>query len=233
MADGEDFLTRARTLLGELAEFDERERIELINQLRETIHEHSPLRDEPVDFVRWVPAEQVSGNAYNPNTVAPTEKKLLEHSISEDGLTQPIVAWPTGRDLDGHVTFEVVDGFHRNLVVRNSDTVRERVHGMLPISTINSWRADEEDRMAATVRHNRARGQHAVEPIATIALNLYRRRKRAPLQYVCDELGMDEEEARRLMMQGGLGEAYADEEFSRAWDVGVQPLPLHEGDGQG
>jgi len=125
------------------------ERVATLNAIRAAFATASPFAAEPVDCVRWVPAAQVVANDYNPNSVAPPEMTLLELSIAADGFTQPIVAWNAG-DL-----YEVVDGFHRNRVGKESAEVRERLHGFLPLAVINGDRLDRGDRIAATIRHNR------------------------------------------------------------------------------
>lgn len=119
-----------------LSELPLAERVEEINRLRAEIHKHSPFASEPVDFVRWVPNTIVHANDYNPNSVAPPEMKLLEHSIMSDGYTQPIVTWPN----EG---IEVIDGFHRHRVGKESPAISTRVHGYLPIVEL---KADQQDR---------------------------------------------------------------------------------------
>ncbi len=187
--------------------------IDAINRVRRAIHSISPFRDEPVDCVQWVRSESVGANDYNPNSVAPPEMKLLEHSISEDGYTQPIVGW---RDGDA---FEVVDGFHRTRVGRESGPVRERVHGYLPLVIVNDARLDRGDRIASTIRHNRARGKHRVEAMSDIVLELKRRNWSD--SKIGRELGMDPDEVLRLVQITGLAEMFADREFSEAWEAGV------------
>ena len=190
------------------------ERVAAINEIRSLLHDKSPFRDEPVDFVRWVPADQVKANDYNPNSVAPPEMELLRHSIKEDGYTQPIVAWSDG-DL-----FEVVDGFHRNRVGKECQDVRERVHGYLPIAVTNEGRLDKGDRMAATIRHNRARGKHKVDAMSEIVMDLKRRRWSD--EKIARELGMDPDEVLRLCQVTGLAELFADRDFSEAWEADVE-----------
>lgn len=187
------------------------ERVEALNRIRAALHECSPMRSEPVDFVRWVRCGAVSANDYNPNSVAPPEMKLLEHSITEDGYTQPIVSWL--RDA----TFEVVDGFHRHRVGKESAAVRERVHGYLPTVVINGERQDKGDRMAATIRHNRARGEHRVESMADIVVELKRRFWSDAK--IATELGMEPDEVLRLTQVTGLAGLFADRSFSEAWQA--------------
>ena len=148
---------------------EEKEKIEVINSLREAIHQHSPFRLEPVDFVKWVPSEAIEANDYNPNSVAPPEMELLAHSIMQDGYTQPIVAW----DRESH--YEVIDGFHRNRVGKENEDVCKRMKGYLPITAIKQDRLDRGDRIAATIRHNRASGKHGVSTMTYIVVELKRR----------------------------------------------------------
>jgi len=188
----------------------EREKIETLNKVRRRLHEISPFEAEPVDCVIWVPCDQVEANDYNPNSVAPPEMKLLEISISEDGYTQPIVAW--GKND----YYEVVDGFHRNRVGKESETVRNRIHGYLPITLINHEREDKGDRIAATIRHNRARGKHQISAMSDIVLDLSRRNWSDAK--ISRELGMEPDEVLRLKQITGLADLFSDIEFSEAWE---------------
>lgn len=199
-------------LFSRLAELDEDTRVDAINEIRLALREHSPLKREPVDCVLWVRAEQLHANDYNPNSVAPPEMRLLQLSIMSDGYTQPIVAWP-----DGSASFEVVDGFHRNRVAREVGAVRKRVMGRLPIAVINTDRTSKEDRIAATIRHNRARGKHSVDAMADIVLDLARRNWDDAK--IAKELGMEPDEVLRLKQITGLAELFADREFSEAWEA--------------
>jgi len=187
------------------------DRIVALNSVRGILHEASPLKGEPVDLVIWTPAETVDANDYNPNAVAPPEMRLLEHSIVEDGYTQPIVTW-----LDGSRR-ETVDGFHRGLVGRQSKKVRGRTLGYLPVTTVNMDRTDRADRIASTIRHNRARGRHAVDRMSDIVLDLSRRNW--PDTKIARELGMEPDEVLRLKQITGLAEMFADREFSEAWEA--------------
>lgn len=198
-------------IFARLADLGMQDRVETLNRLRQALHEVSPFKGEPVDCVLWVPSGQVVANDYNPNSVAPPEMKLLEHSISEDGYTQPIVSWLR----EG--TFEVVDGFHRHRVGKESESVRERVHGYLPTVAINAERLDKGDRMAATIRHNRARGEHRVESMAEIVVELKRRFWSDAK--IATELGMDADEVLRLQQVTGLAGLFADRDFSEAWQA--------------
>lgn len=209
--DATGIITAARELFTRLAALGEDARMDAVNEIRAALREYSPMRDEPVDCVQWVPADQVNGNEYNPNVVAPPEMKLLSLSIRSDGFTQPIVAWPVE---DG---YEVVDGFHRHRIGKEDKAVRKRVHGRLPIAVINGDRAAREDRQASTIRHNRARGQHTVEGMSEIVVELARRGKDDA--WIGRELGLDPDEVRRLRQITGLAELFAEDEFSEAWEA--------------
>jgi ParB-like chromosome segregation protein Spo0J len=187
------------------------DRVALLNRARAALHDASPFRDEPVDLVQWVPADEVEANDYNPNAVAPPEMELLRLSIMADGYTQPIVA----NHEDSRIV--VIDGFHRNRVGKECDDVRERVSGYLPVVQIREGRADKADRMASTIRHNRARGKHQVEAMSDIVIDLKRRNWSDAK--IGKELGMDPDEVLRLAQISGLAEAFADREFSKSWDI--------------
>lgn len=199
-----------RQLVEALAGLDPDRRVKALNEIRTALHEISPMRSEPVDLVLWVRADQVEANDYNPNVTAPPEMRLLEHSILEDGYTQPVVTW-----LDGERR-ETVDGFHRGEIGRTSATVRERVQGYLPVTTINSDRVDRSDRIASTIRHNRARGKHHVDGMSQIVQELTRRRWTE--ERIGRELGMQPDEVLRLKQITGLAELFADREYSGAWE---------------
>ncbi len=207
----ENLLIECDAIFSELEQMDMQTRVEAINRIRQQLSKHSPFKSEPVDCVQWVVADQVTANDYNPNSVAPPEMKLLEHSITEDGYTQPIVSWQRNG------VFEVVDGFHRHRVGRESQAVRTRVHGYLPCVVINNERQDKSDRMAATIRHNRARGEHRVESMADIVVELKRRFWSD--QKIAVELGMDPDEVLRLTQVTGLAGLFADRSFSDAWQA--------------
>lgn len=188
------------------------ERVAEINRLRELIHANSPFKAEPIDFVRWVPTDSVHANDYNPNSVAPPEMVLLEHSIEHDGFTQPVVGW-----VDADETYEVVDGFHRTTVAKRSDAVRARLQGFMPIVAIQNKNTDRNDRVAATIRHNRARGKHKVESMSDIVVELKRRFWSD--EKISKELGMEADEVLRLQQITGLSGLFEDSEFTEAWEA--------------
>lgn len=199
-------------LIDELKAMPEDERIEALNHIRLALHEISPFRDEPVDCVLWVRADEVQANDYNPNVVAPPEMKLLVHSIEADGYTQPVVTYP--REDGIH---EVVDGFHRSRVGKEHKQVRARVRGYLPVTSIRGDRTDRENRIASTIRHNRARGRHQVDNMSEIVVELSRRNWSN--EKIGRELGMEPDEVLRLKQVSGLAEMFADRDFSQAWEI--------------
>lgn len=186
------------------------EKVEALNAAKSMLIAASPFSENPVDCVQWVLQEKVIANDYNPNSVAPPEMELLHTSIEEDGYTQPIVVW----QHDG--IYEVVDGFHRNRVGKEYADIRERIHGYLPVVVINNGRTDKGDRIASTIRHNRARGKHKVEAMSDIVLDLKKRNWSD--EKIAKELGMDADEVLRLAQIQGLAEMFADREFSQAWE---------------
>jgi len=208
---GLSIVERMKELCAEIEQLDEDEAIQVINQMKQSLHAVSPFKEEPVDCVIWVKAERVAANDYNPNAVASPEMKLLELSIDEDGYTQPIVAFPENGG------YEVVDGFHRHRVGRESKVVRKRIKGYLPVTTIRPDREGRADRIASTIRHNRARGKHQVQAMSEIVQELARRNWSDAK--IARELGMDADEVLRLKQISGLAEMFADKEFSEAWEI--------------
>ena len=159
----------------------------------------------PVYNVRAVPVEKIVANSYNPNVVAPPEMKLLELSIWEDGYTMPCVCYyDAERDC-----YELVDGYHRYLVLKTSKRIYERERGLLPVTVIEK---DLSNRMASTIRHNRARGTHNVELMSEIVAELTRARMSDP--WIMRHIGMDRDELLRLKQITGLAELFSDKEFS-------------------
>lgn len=206
-----DIKKRFKEFLEEVSDLPLDDKVEVLNQMKLDMHDISPFKSEPVDCIVWVKNELVGANDYNPNSVAPPEMELLKTSILNDGYTQPIVSW----EKDDQ--YEVVDGFHRNRVGKEYDDVRERVHGYLPLTVINGERTDKGDRMASTIRHNRARGKHKVESMADIVLELKRRNWTD--KKISKELGMDPDEVLRLTQIQGMAEMFQNSEFTEAWEV--------------
>lgn len=164
----------------------------------------------PVYKVIAVPIDKVQANDYNPNSVAPPEMELLETSIWEDGYTMPVVCFYD----DKNDKYIVVDGFHRYTVLKNSKRIFEREKGMLPVSVIDK---DISDRMASTIRHNRARGSHNVELMSTIVSELVEMGKGDA--WICKHIGMSKDELLRMKQITGLASLFANKDFSDSWEA--------------
>lgn len=186
-------------------------KVEIINEIKLMLHAISPFKSEPVDCVLWVKNETVHANDYNPNSVAPPEMELLKRSIQADGYTQPIVSM-----IDGESSREVIDGFHRNRVGKEDVEIQSRVHGYLPVVTIRNTQEGINDRVASTIRHNRARGKHKVESMSDIVVDLKKRNWSDAK--IAKELGMDRDEVLRLSQISGLIELFQNKEFSEGWE---------------
>lgn len=152
-----------------------------------------------------VPVEKIQANAYNPNVVAPPEMELLELSIWEDGYTMPCVCYYLP-DVD---RYELVDGFHRYTVMKTSKRIYEREKGQLPVVVIQK---DLSNRMASTIRHNRARGTHNIELMTNIVAEL--KKSGMTDDWIMKNIGMEKDELLRLKQVSGLAELFADKEFS-------------------
>jgi ParB-like chromosome segregation protein Spo0J len=205
-------VSQGKELAKQIALLSLDEKVEALNEIKKILHEVSPMKDEPVDCVLWVKGETIEANDYNPNSVAPPEMQLLATSILEDGYTQPIVTF------DEKEKRTVVDGFHRNRVGKENEQVKARVKGFLPVVTINEWRQDKGDRIAATIRHNRARGKHKIDSMSDIVIELKRRNWSD--EKISRELGMDPDEVLRLCQISGLAEMFKDQDFSSSWEIG-------------
>jgi len=164
----------------------------------------------PVYGTISVPIEKVEANDYNPNSVAPPEMELLETSIWEDGYTMPVVCF-YDEERDKYI---VVDGFHRYTVLKTSKRVFERERGMLPVSVIDK---DISDRMASTIRHNRARGSHSIDLMSNIVSELVEMGKGDA--WICKHIGMSQDELLRMKQITGLASLFANKEFSASWDA--------------
>lgn len=209
----EALVAKCTAAFGQLERLDLADKVEAINLIRERLVMFSPFSAEPVDFVRWVAADNVQHNDYNPNSVAPPEMELLRLSIMSDGYTQPIVT----NEEDGKRV--VIDGFHRNRVGKECADVARRLQGYLPVVQIKSTQTDRPDRMASTIRHNRARGKHRIDAMSEIVLEL--KRRNWSNEKIGKQLGMDPDEVLRLAQISGLAEMFSDREFSQAWEPGM------------
>ena len=164
----------------------------------------------PVYNVKRVPIEKVTANDYNPNSVAPPEMALLETSIWEDGYTQPVVVVHDAESGN----YVVVDGFHRYCVLRDSKRINERESGMLPVVILDK---EMHDRMASTIRHNRARGTHNIELMSTIVSELVEMGKGD--HWICKHIGMSPDELLRLKQITGVAALFQNQDFSQSWDA--------------
>lgn len=187
-------------------------RIQAINHFRRALHGISPFNAQPVDCVIWVKEEQVTPNDYNPNNMAPPEKRLLQKSLEVDGFTQPLVVMEKDDSQ-----YEIVDGFHRYALASSKSGLKKQFKGYLPITTIENHSTSLPSRMAATVRHNRARGRHQINAMSDIVLELARLGWND--EKISKELGMDSDEVLRLKQINGLLEMFGDRNFSQAWTV--------------
>lgn len=180
----------------------------LIASLRHLLNRLAPQHGQPIDLVRWVPIEKVTPNDYNPNSVAQIEMKLLYTSIRHDGYTQPVVTiYDAERDL-----YVIVDGFHRYFVMQTHRDIYDACGGCLPVVVIDKGM---NDRMASTVRHNRARGKHSVQGMSSLVFSMLENGWQDA--EICNEIGMGPEELLRLKHITGFSKLFADTEYQRSW----------------
>ncbi len=202
--------TALKELLGSLSG---EQLIDAINAFRQTLHAYSPFKEEPVDCVTWVKTKRLVANDYNPNNVAPGEKRLLTTSLMQDGFTQPIVVSPeTASDR-----YAIVDGFHRFELGKKNPDLKKRLLGYVPVVMMPEAGNDKSRRIAATIRHNRARGRHQINAMAEIVRELSQLGWND--EKISRELGMDADEVLRLKQVCGLFELFSDRKFSQAWTV--------------
>ena len=195
-----------------LQSLTEEDRINAINAFRQAIHKNSPFREQPIDCVLWVKQDAITANDYNPNNVAPPEKRLLSKSLELDGFTQPIVVTESEQQQ-----YEIVDGFHRHEIGTTRAVLKRQLKGYLPVTCLRQERQDKHNRVAATIRHNRARGRHQINAMSEIVRELVQ--LGWDDEKIGKELGMDSDEVLRLKQINGLLELFADRRFSEAWTV--------------
>jgi ParB-like chromosome segregation protein Spo0J len=173
---------------------------------------HTEPKDykSPVYNVKAIPVEKLRANEYNPNKVAPPEMELLYRSIKEDGYTMPIVVYYRKEDD----VYEIVDGFHRYSVIMKYKDIYEREKGLLPCSVIEK---PIGERMASTIRHNRARGSHNIDLMSNIVAELVELGKSD--NWISKYLGMSIDEILRLKQVTGIAALFKDQEFSKSWIV--------------
>ena len=196
-----------------LKDLPDPERLVAIEDLRQQLHELSPVKTQPVDRIRWVPIDMVQPNDYNPNSVAKVELGLLYTSILHDGYTQPVVTiWD--ETIQKYV---IIDGFHRYFTCRNNQDIRDRNCGMLPIVVLDK---PINDRMASTVRHNRARGKHSVDGMSNMVFQMLENGWSEA--EICAELGMEAEEVLRLKHITGFSKLFENMQYKKAWESKTQ-----------
>ena len=167
-------------------------------------------KDQPINNVQWVPISKMVANDYNPNSVAKNEMKLLYKSIKHDGYTQPVVAI-YDKDQDMYV---IVDGFHRFLTMKTYKDISDSCDGHVPVVVIEK---DINDRMASTIRHNRARGKHSVDGMANMIFEMLDNGWND--SEICNELGLEEAELVRLKYITGFAKLFEGVEYKRAWET--------------
>lgn len=192
---------------------DADDRVAALQAVRDLLHELSPNKAQPIDNVRWIPIEDVQPNDYNPNAVARIEMGLLLKSIDHDGYTQPVVTI-FDNTLGKYV---IIDGFHRYYVMKANAEVRERCGGRLPCVVLEK---DINERMASTIRHNRARGKHSVDGMANLVFKMLENGMTDA--DICNELGLEPEELLKLKHITGFSKLYKDVTFSPAWVTNEQ-----------
>jgi ParB-like chromosome segregation protein Spo0J len=189
---------------------DTRAKVLYLEELRSFIHEISPQRSQPVNFVRWIPIEKVHANDYNPNSVAKNEMRLLYVSIQHDGYTQPVVT-VYDEEKDQYV---IVDGFHRYTTMRLNQDIANRNNGLLPVVVIEK---SINDRMASTIRHNRARGKHSVSGMANMVFQMLENGWSD--EAICAELGVEADELVRLKHVTGFSKLFENVDYRRSWQT--------------
>lgn len=196
-----------------LSSLTQTQRIETINQVKSAMQEFSPFRNEPIDCVLWMKTKKIVTNDYNPNNVAGPEKALLYTSLVQDGFTHPIVATqdPT---CDKYV---IIDGFHRFELSKKKGELNKRLDDYVPVVLMPQASHDKSHRMAATIRHNRARGRHQINSMAEIVRELSHLGWND--EKISLELGMEADEVLRLKQVCGLFEMFNNRKFSQAWTV--------------
>lgn len=187
--------------------------ITVIEEIREYLHTLCPLNSQPIDRVRWIHIDKITPNDYNPNSVAKTEMGLLYTSILHDGYTQPIVTI-YDPEIDKYV---IVDGFHRYFICKTNKDIFDRNKGLLPVVVINK---DINDRMASTIRHNRARGMHSVTGMSSMVFEMLSNGWSE--EAICNELGMQAEEILKLKHITGFSALFKNTQYNQAWETDTQ-----------
>lgn len=189
------------------------DKVGFLNEIKSFIHNLSPFVGMPVNNVQWVPISKVHPNDYNPNSVAKNEMRLLYVSIEHDGYTQPIVT-VYDKEQDMYV---IVDGFHRYLVATHYKDIQEKNQGMVPIVVLDK---DINDRMASTIRHNRARGKHSIQGVSDMVFKMLRNGWSD--EAICNEIGLEPDELIRLKHITGFSKLFENVEYGKAWETDNQ-----------
>lgn len=205
--------TIKQELIDRISQIDDTDIVDFFNKVEDVYFELHPFRHNPVTRVKYVPVNKVHANSYNPNSVAPSEMRLLHISISEDGYTQPIVTFYDEKTD----TYEIVDGFHRYNCGMRFEDIRKKNKGYLPIVVIDKPLAD---RMASTVRHNRARGKHAIGGMSNIVFQMLKEGKSDA--EICMELGLEIDELLRLKHVTGYAKLFKGVKYTESWETGRQ-----------
>lgn len=192
---------------------NDQQKIQFLEKLRGLLHDLSPLKEQPINRVHWVPIGDVQANDYNPNSVASKELQLLYTSILHDGYTQPIV---TIYD-DKLKKYVIIDGFHRYFTAMRNADILTRNKGFLPVVVLEK---SINDRMASTVRHNRARGEHSVNGMSSMVYEMLKNGWQDA--DICNELGMEAEELLRLKHLTGFSKLFENQTFSKAYKTKEQ-----------
>ncbi|MAK49788.1 ParB N-terminal domain-containing protein [Marinobacter sp.] len=202
-------------ILEKIKKLNEQEKIDAIQSIFSQLHKASPLVSQPINNVRWVDIDKVQANDYNPNSVANQEMSLLYTSILHDGYTQPVVT-VYDEKIDKYV---IVDGFHRYFTCKTNKDINERNKGRLPVVVLEK---SINDRMASTVRHNRARGRHSIGGMSNMVFEMLDNGWEDA--DICNHLGMQPDELLRLKHITGFSKLFEDVEYNKAWTTRHQIL---------
>lgn len=191
-----------------LEEYEKAEdKVKFLNELRLFIHEISPFKHNPCDCIIWEKLENVKPNDYNPNVVPKNEFELLYTSIKEDGYTMPIVVFD-----EGNGSYTIIDGYHRYMVSKIFEDIRSKNLGYIPISIVKG--KTRAERIASTIRHNRARGQHQIVRMPNLILELSREWKD---EDIMKKVGLDLGEIQKIKILGGYASLFKDKDYSKSW----------------
>lgn len=199
-------------LLESLEGMSQDEKIDSLNEIGKRLKEVSPVNSHPVSHIQWVPISDVRSNDYNPNFTAVEEMRLLKLSIESDGYSQPVVTVE-----DGEGGYVIVDGFHRYETARRNADIRDTTHGRIPVVVLHK---DMADRMASTVRHNRARGKHTIQGMSGLIMGMLEEGQSD--EDICNKLGMEAEELIRMKHITGFFRRFKKGEFTKETIAGSQ-----------